>query len=189
MALILKNALHGRGTGIFTALGVFLGLLVWMAASSAGIAKLLVASEPLFNAVKLAGAAYLVFIGLRALLSALRPRRLQAGSEENGRRRRAVTSWVAFRQGLITNLGNPKMAVFFSSLLPQFVPAGEASFTVLFTLGMMFCSMALFWLVGYALAVDLAGEFLKRPRARRVIESVSGAVLVALGLRVATENR
>jgi threonine/homoserine/homoserine lactone efflux protein len=186
MALITKNALSGRRHGIVAALGVCLGQLRWMTASSAGVAALLVASEPLFNAVKLVGAAYLVLIGAQALISALRSKHLQTNPEESGSGRRGITSWAAFRQGLISN---PKMAVFYSSLLPQFVPVGGTSFAALFVLGAMFCSMAIFWLVGYAMAIARAGDLLRRSRVRRTIESVTGAVLIALGLRLATEHR
>jgi threonine/homoserine/homoserine lactone efflux protein len=189
MALITKNALSGRRHGIVTALGVCLGQLVWIAASSAGVAALLVASEPLFNAVKLAGAAYLVLIGAQALISAVRSKHSQTNPEGSGPDKRGVTPRAAFRQGLISNLGNSKMAVFYSSLLPQFAPAGETSFIALFVHGAMFCSMAIFWLLGYAIAIARAGDFLRRPRVGRTIESVTGAVLIALGLRLATERR
>lgn len=81
------------------------------------------------------------------------------------------------------------MAIFATSLLPQFVPAGDASFIALFALGAIFCSMALIWLVVYAVMIARAGDFLRRPRIRRTIESVTGAVLISLGLRLATEPR
>ena len=189
MALITKNALSGRTHGIFTALGVGLGQLAWMAATSAGVAALLVASEPLFDALKLAGAAYLVFIGAQALVSAVRSKHPQTKPESPGSDERGVTTRESFCQGLISNLGNPKMAVFYSSLLPQFAPAGETSFIALFVLGAVFCSMAVFWVVGYATAIARAGDFLRRPRVRRAIESVTGAVLISLGLRLATGHR
>lgn len=189
MALVMKNALSGRGRGVVTALGVILGQLVWVVAASAGVAAVLLASEPLFNAVKLAGAAYLVFLGGQALVSAFRSNPSQTTDAEGEPGGRDVTSRVAFRQGLICNLGNPKMAIFATSLLPQFVPAGDASFIALFALGAIFCSMALIWLVVYALMIARAGDLLRRPRIRRTIESVTGAVLISLGLRLATEPR
>jgi threonine/homoserine/homoserine lactone efflux protein len=187
MALILRNAIVDRGGGIATALGVCAGQMVWVAASSAGVAALLVASEPIFDVVKLAGAAYLVFIGAQALLAAFRPKQSMVPESEPARR--SVASWVAFRQGLISNLGNPKMAVFYTSLLPQFAPSGGASIIVLLFLGAAFCLMAMIWLVGYAAVIARAGEFLRRPRARRIIEGLTGTALVALGLRVATGHR
>jgi threonine/homoserine/homoserine lactone efflux protein len=96
---------------------------------------------------------------------------------------------VALRQGLVSNLSNPKMAAFFPALLPQFVPAGDAAFVTLLSLGLLFSTMTLVWLVGYAFAVARAGDLLRRPRVRRLLETATGAVLIALGLRLATERR
>jgi threonine/homoserine/homoserine lactone efflux protein len=87
---------------------------------------------------------------------------------------------------VISNLGNPKMAVFFSSLLPQF---GGTSFASLLALGLVFCTMTLVWLAAYAVAVARAGDFLRRPRIRRVLDALTGVVLTALGIRLATEKR
>jgi threonine/homoserine/homoserine lactone efflux protein len=91
-----------------------------------------------------------------------------------------------FRQGVISNLGNPKMAVFFTSLLPQF---GGTSFSALLLLGLVFCSMTFAWLTAYAFAVARAGDFLRRTRIRRALDALTGTVLVALGIRLAAENR
>jgi threonine/homoserine/homoserine lactone efflux protein len=165
----------GRRAGIFTAVGVSTGQATWTLATAAGIAALLAASEPAFLAVRILGSAYLVWLGLQALLAAVR-----------GHERRAVRAprSSSFRQGLLSNLGNPKMAVFFTSLLPQFA----GSFPGLLALGLVFCTMTLVWLTAYSIAVAKAGDLLRRPRIRRAIEAVTGAVLVALGLRLATER-
>jgi threonine/homoserine/homoserine lactone efflux protein len=177
-ALTVRNTLAGgRRAGLRTATGVVCGQAVWALAASAGVAALLVASEPAFVALKLAGAAYLVFLGGQALVAAARRRPAnvevaRAGGSE-------------LRQGLLSNLGNPKMAVFFSSLLPQF---GE-SFGVLLGLGLLFCALTLTWLSAYALAIARAGDVLRRPRVRRTIDAVTGTALVALGLRLATTDR
>jgi threonine/homoserine/homoserine lactone efflux protein len=144
-----------------------------------------VASEPAFVAVKLAGAAYLVFLGAQALLRAFSRRRSAAADTPAAGRK---TSWAGFRQGLISNLGNPKMAVFFTSLLPQF-SGGNTSFAALLFLGFIFCLMTLVWLTGYAVVVAKAGDFLGRPRVRRTIDAVTGAIFVAFGFRLATERR
>ena len=90
------------------------------------------------------------------------------------------------RQGLVSNLGNPKMAVFFTSLLPQFTTS--PSFGSLLALGLVFCSLTLVWLTAYAFAVAKAGDFLRRSRVRRALDALTGAVLVALGLRLAAEH-
>lgn len=96
---------------------------------------------------------------------------------------------IAFQQGLISDLGNPKMALFFSSLLPQFVPAGEGALAALVGLGLVFCLMAFAWLAAYAFAVARAGDVLRRPTIRRWIEGVMGVILIALGVRLIVEQR
>jgi threonine/homoserine/homoserine lactone efflux protein len=178
-ALTIRNTLvGGRRGGLQTAAGVALGQALWALAASLGVAALLRASEPAFLALRLAGAAYLFYLGLSAVRSAFRrEQRIAAHAVVPGPR---SPLW----QGLLSNLGNPKMAVFFTSLLPQFA----GSFPGLLALGLVFCTMTLAWLTGYALAVAKAGDFLRRPRIRRAIEAVTGAVLVALGLRLATER-
>jgi threonine/homoserine/homoserine lactone efflux protein len=187
-ALTIRNTLaDGRRSGLATALGVSTGQAVWTLAASAGVAALLVASEPAFLALKLAGGAYLVYLGAQALLAALGLGRTHRAEAFSGSRR--LTPPAAFRQGVVSNLGNPKMAVFFTSLLPQFAPNGGASFAALLALGLVFCSMTMAWLTAYSLAVDRAGDVLRRPAVRRVLDAVTGAVLVALGLRLATERR
>jgi threonine/homoserine/homoserine lactone efflux protein len=179
-ALTIRNSLlGGRGTGLATAAGVATGQALWTVATSVGLAALIVASEPVFVALKLVGAAYLVYLGAQSLLAALRGRQRRDTGSASARPR------VAFRQGTLSNLGNPKMAVFFSSLLPQF----GSSFAELLALGLLFCCMTLTWLSAYAFVVARAGDVLRRPSIRRAIDAVTGAVLVALGLRLATERR
>jgi threonine/homoserine/homoserine lactone efflux protein len=188
-ALTIRNTLlGGRRVGVFTALGVSTGQASWTLAASAGVAALLVASEPAFLAVKLLGAAYLVYLGVQALLAAAR----SGGSERFaiGRGRfQPLAPGTAYRQGVVSNLGNPKMAVFFTSLLPQFAPSDAGSFWAMLGLGLLFCSFTLVWLAGYAVAVAKAGDLLRRPKIRRSLEGLVGAVLVALGLRLASEGR
>jgi threonine/homoserine/homoserine lactone efflux protein len=183
-ALTIRNTLlGGRRSGAFTAAGVSTGQAFWTLAASLGLAALLGASRPAFTAVKLAGAAYLVFLGAQTVWHAFRSRTREPGANRAGA---ALRPRHAFRQGVISNLGNPKMAVFFTSLLPQF---GGRSFLSLLGLGLVFCSMTLLWLTGYAVAVARAGDFLRRTRIRRVLDSLTGTVLVALGIRLAIERR
>jgi threonine/homoserine/homoserine lactone efflux protein len=183
-ALTIRNTLlGGRRGGVWTAAGVVTGQLAWATATSAGLAAVLLASQPVFTALKLAGAAYLIWLGAAALVSAFRGGR--SGPETV---RLSLRGRTAYRQGVLSNLGNPKMAVFFTSLLPQFVSADSASFWTLFPLGVAFALMTLIWLSAYALAVARAHAFLLRTRVRRALEAVTGAVLVSLGLRLAVER-
>jgi threonine/homoserine/homoserine lactone efflux protein len=180
-ALTIRSSLAGgRGAGVATAFGVAAGQAVWTLATSVGLAALLVASEPAFLALRLAGAAYLVYLGLQSLLAAIRGRQRSHVSAGSG------SPAAAFRQGVLSNLGNPKMAVFFSSLLPQF---GGTSFATLLALGLVFCTMTLVWLWAYAAVVVQAGDFLRRPRIRRVLDAVTGVALTAFGIRLAIDRR
>ena len=189
-AITIRNTLFGgRSGGICTALGIASGLTIWAVATSAGIVALLVASEPLFLSVKYAGAAYLVLLGIQALREALwgvGETKGQTSAEGSARR---LTPLAAFRQGLISDLGNPKIAVFFASLLPQFVPSGAATFSALLLLGVVFAAITFVWLTLYAIVIARAGDFLRRPSARRVIEGVTGTLLIGLGIRIAAEQR
>jgi threonine/homoserine/homoserine lactone efflux protein len=179
-ALTIRNTLAGaRRGGVATAAGVSAGQAVWTLATSIGLAAVIAASEPLFRAVKLAGAAYLLVLGLQSLRAAVRRR--QAGHERAAPNHAASR---AFRQGVLSNLGNPKMAVFFTSLLPQF----GSSFAGMLGLGLVFASLTLVWLSLYAVAVAKATGLLQRSPVRRALDAVTGLVLVALGLRIATER-
>lgn len=187
-ALTIRNTLLGtRGGGVATAAGVATGQAVWTLATSAGLAGLLVASASVFMAIKLLGAAYLVFLGGQALWLALRgsPSHDSGATPQPGPR---LHRCAAYRQGVLSNLGNPKMFVFFSSLLPQFVTHDTASFSSLLLLGLLFCSMTFTWLTGYAIVVARAGDILRRAPIRRTMEAVTGVVLVGLGLRLAAEK-
>ena len=187
-ALTIRNTLLGsRRSGVFTVLGVVSGQATWAVATSAGIAALLVASEPAFLAVKLLGGAYLIFLGVQALLAAVR--RTPVAGVEQFRRAARVAPTVAYRQGLISNLGNPKMAAFFPSLLPQFAGSGDPSFWALLALGLVFCALTLVWLTAYALVVAKAGDLFRGGRVRRLLDAVTGVVLVTLGFRVAASQR
>jgi threonine/homoserine/homoserine lactone efflux protein len=185
---IRSTMLGGRRGGIFTALGVSTGQAIWALAASAGVVAILLASEPLFLALRLAGSAYLVFLGAQSLWAALRPRDEGAVIARRTASQSPSTS-KAYRQGVISNLGNPKMAAFFTSLLPQFAPQAGPAFPTLFALGLLFSVMTLTWLTGYAFAVARASTFLQRPRIRRLLDGITGAALIALGLRLATERR
>lgn len=175
-ALTIRNTLlGGRGNGLRTAQGVAVGQALWTLAASAGIAALVAASEPVFTGIRIAGAAYLVWLGLQSLAAARRGRR---------HHERPRGSAAGFRQGLLSNLANPKMAIFFTSLLPQF----GTGFGELLALGLVFSTMTLAWLSAYALAVARTKRLLVRGRVRRALDAVTGLALVAFGARLAVER-
>ena len=183
-ALTIRNTLvGGRANGLRTALGVACGQLVWALAASTGLAAVLAASEPAFDAIQLAGAAYLILLGAHALRDAIRGS-AEAVAPAAGRGRGR-----GFRQGLVSNLGNPKMAVFFTGLLPQFAPTEGSALATMLALGVVFAALTLLWLTLYAFAVARARDALSRPRVRRALDAVMGTALVALGIRLAAEQR
>lgn len=185
MALVLQNGLaHGRRAAVETAIGINAGLLVWAVAAALGIAALLHASVSAFTLLKLAGAAYLIWLGLRALGEAWRGA-AGASAERPARRRKASP----FRQGLLSNLLNPKIALVFTTLIPQFVDAGDPAVAQTLLLAATFIGMGLVWLTSYALLVARVGALLKRSVVRRVFNAVTGGVLTALGVRLAFERR
>jgi RhtB (resistance to homoserine/threonine) family protein len=183
MALVLRNTLRGgRPAGLRTVGGIAVGLLGWATASALGVAAVLSASATVFTVLKLAGAAYLVYLGVQAL------RAVRRGEEPLAEVPLAEVprpTGSPFRQGLVTNLLNPKLAVLFTTLLPQFISPNDPAVAKSVLLAAIFVSIGLTWLVTYTHIVSLVAR--SRPF-RRVTEAVSGVVLVALGMRLAFER-
>lgn len=187
-AVVTKNVLiHGRRAGLGTSLGVSTGLTIWTIAAAVGLASLVRASEVAFTALKLAGALYLVWLGIQALRAAGReasaqhavPRAAGSGLGARG----------GFRQGVLSDLANPKIGIFFTSLLPQFVTAGHPVLFPFLVLGAVFVVMTVLWLLAYTLAAARAAQTLMRPRVRAVLDRFTGVVLIGLGVRLAVERR
>jgi RhtB (resistance to homoserine/threonine) family protein len=187
MVLVTKNAIvHGRRAALATALGVNAGLLAWTIASALGVAALVQASAVAFTVLKLVGGAYLIWLGIQALRSA-HQRSTPAQSDENTLQRIGILR--ALHQGLLSNLANPKIAVLFTSLLPQFVTPGAPVLGPSLLLGGLFVAMTLVWLCTYALVAARAAHMLKRPSVANALDRLTGVVLIGLGVRVATEHR
>ena len=183
-AVVTKNALFGgRRAGVLASVGVSIGVTIWTVAAAFGIAALLRASAIGFLVLKLAGAVYLVWIGIQML----RARDLLA--ESRARPRRSVSGVRSVRQGLLSDLGNPKIAVFFTSFLPQFVHGGGSAFVSLLLLGGIFAALTLLWLAGYSMLVGHASAVLRRPAVRRALDRFTGLVLIGFGIRLAFEHR
>ena len=185
MALVLRNGVaYGRRAAVATALGINAGLLVWALAAALGIAALLHASGTAFTVLKLAGAVYLVWLGVRALLDAWR-----GASDDSSTSRPHQRKTSPFRQGLLSNLFNPKIALVYTTLIPQFVDRGGSEVAQTFLLAGVFIAMGLVWLTGYALLVARVGALLRRPSVRRLVNAVAGTMLTALGVRLALERK
>jgi len=178
--------LHGRRAALGTSLGVNTGLSVWTIASALGVASIIRASATAFAVLKLIGAAYLIWLGIQALRAA---RHRCASTQSGVSGPEVVGARAGFRQGLLSNLGNPKIAAFFTSLLPQFIGSGRSVLVPFLLLGGVFVVMTLLWLCAYALVAAKASSLLRRPRVKAALDRLTGVILIGLGLRLATDHR
>jgi threonine/homoserine/homoserine lactone efflux protein len=186
MAVVARNALAGgRRGGLAATLGIMVGLLVWAVAAVLGLAAILRTSSEAWALVQLVGAAYLLILGAQTLWSAWRG----GPTHPESPRRLGIPTGSPFRQGLFTNLLNPKVALLFTSFIPQFVEPGPTATAETAILAAVFLVMGLAWLTAFMLVTVAAGDTLRRPVVRRALDTLTGVVLVALGLRMAVESR
>ncbi|MFE9581369.1 LysE family translocator [Nocardia sp. NPDC006044] len=178
-----SSALSGRRAGMACAAGIAGGVFLWSVVSAVGVAGLLAASALAFTIVKLVGAGYLMLLGVRALLAARRGGYETTADLPTG----GPSAPAAFRQGLLTNLLNPKVAVFFLALLPQFVPAAP-TVTDTISLGAIAAAVSLIWFSVLANVVDALRGLLAKPVVRRTLDTVMGTILVAFGVRIALQS-
>ncbi len=192
MAVVTRVALAcGRRSAWLTSLGIVNGLLCWAIASALGLAALLNASAAAFTVLKLVGAAYLILMGIQTLWQT-RPSAMHAGAGAGPAAETRPASqqgaWSAYRQGLLSNLLNPKIAVFYTTFLPQFMAPGDPVFAASLLLAGIHITMGLIWLFIYSFLVTRAGDVLRRPRIKATIDRVTGTVLVGFGLRLGLER-
>jgi len=181
--IVLRSVLtSGRRAGMACAAGIGSGALVWAVVTSIGVAGLLAASAVAFTVVKLLGAAYLVLLGIQALLAARRGGYEQADEPQAEQVRRST--FVAYRQGLLTNLFNPKVAVFFLALWPQFLPP-DATVADTAILAAVAGVVPVIWFSVLSNVVTALRRFLTASRVRRTIDAVMGTLLVGIGVRIA----
>jgi threonine/homoserine/homoserine lactone efflux protein len=184
-AVVTKNALvHGREAALGSAIGVNIGLSVWTLATALGVAAILRSSATVYDALKLVGALYLVWIGARTLWDSRR----RGVSSAEGAGGRTIDGRGGFLQGVISNLANPKVGIFFTSLLPQFVSPHGSALLQMLILGGIFIAFNVFWMCSYALAAVRLSHILSRARVKAVIDRFSGLVLIGVGIRLALER-
>jgi threonine/homoserine/homoserine lactone efflux protein len=170
----------GRSRGVATAVGNLAGLAIWVAAAALGLSALLRASRVGYDVLRFAGAAYLLWLGI----AAWRARRQESTSVATTPRGLLGTG---FRAGLVTNLLNPKVGVFFVTFLPGFVPLHHSVPVTSLLFGAIFIAeTALYWVVLLAVAVRVT-RWMSTPRIRRRIDAAAGAVLIGFGIRLALE--
>jgi threonine/homoserine/homoserine lactone efflux protein len=182
MALVARNVLAGgRAAGIRTSVGICLGLLAWGVVAGLGVAAILASSAAALSILRWAGAAYLIFLGLQALWRSGRepePAATAAGPVASG----------AIRQGLLTNLLNPKIAVFYTTVVAQLASEEGAPLAWSLLLAGTHAALSIVWLSAYSSLLDRARSALRRRAVRAWLERLTGTALVAFGLRLATER-
>jgi len=183
MLVVRTAAVSGRRAAFATAGGIMLGCLAWAVASALGITALLAASRVGYEVLRWAGVAYLCFLGVRTLWRHRRP----ATSEAAGPRPERSAA-RAFRVGLTTNLLNPKVGVFYLSVLPQFLPRGVSPLLASTAMALVHNVEGLIWFTALVFLVGRAARVLSRPPVRRRLDQLTGVVFLAFGLRLAIES-
>lgn len=179
-ALVVRSAaLHGRRQALHVVLGNSTGILMWALASVLGISALIAASEAAFLGLKIAGAVVLIVLGIQALRG--------RGTEREADPERAARS--AYGNGLMTSFANPKLAVFFIALFPQFLAEGESVLLTTLAMALLLIAIDLVYFTLLALVVSRAKRAVVGSAIARRIERMTGAVMVGLGIRVALERR
>jgi threonine/homoserine/homoserine lactone efflux protein len=183
-ALVVRSALRGgRRSALLTTLGNSVGVLAWGVASALGVSALIAASEIAFLVLKVGGAVVLVWLGVQSFR---RTRRDEKPAKRSGD---DVWSSRAFRDGLVTCLANPKLAIFFVALFPQFLERGHSNLTTGLAMAGLIVALDLVWYSAVALAVTrLRRQFVDGPWQHR-LERITGSLMVGLGLRLALESR
>jgi threonine/homoserine/homoserine lactone efflux protein len=184
MAVVTRNALaHGRRGVVLTTSGIALALVLWVTATAVGLSALLRTSSEVLFVLKIVGAGYLAYLGIRTLIeSRRRPADLLAGAPA------APPAHAVFRQGFLSAISNPKLGVFFVTFLPQFVLPGQEVLPRLLELGVVFALIGWTWLNVYGMFVTRLREVITAPRVRQWMERVTGVVLLGFGARLALEK-
>lgn len=186
-ALVLRSALtRSRTYAVATALGIQTGVLVWGVAAAAGATALLAASELAYDVLSLAGAGYLVFLGIRLLVSSFRAASPVTARELPSARGGLARGWAI---GLATNLLNPKVGVFYLATIPQFVPAGVSPLAMGALLAGVHVVLGMTWFAAIILGGSALGARLRTPRFVRWIDRITGAVLLGFGAKLALDTR
>ena len=184
-AVVTKNTLAaGRWRGGWASAGVACSNAVQGTAAAAGIGAMIVRMQPLFEAVKWAGAGYLVYLGVQSMRSAARGQYAPLEADGTQPRSGALAGW---RQGFLSNITNPKVLVFYLAVLPQFLPAG-AGVAVLLAFALSHAVLSLGYLVLLTVALQRARRILERRRIRRALDATTGAVLLGFSARLVAEH-
>lgn len=189
--LVMRNVLaRGQRAGILTAVGICSGLFFHATVSALGLSLILVRSAAVFEMVKLAGACYLIFLGSQSLWRALHHGASKVPyKDESIVIKQKKESWRSIVEGLLTNVLNPKVAIFYLAFLPQFISPGDRVFAKSVMLAAIHFTLGIIWLSLVTVFLGRMRALLIRPRMRSAIEATTGTILIAFGVRLAMERR
>lgn len=180
--VIRNSAVAGYKKGLLTSFGICCGLFAHATVSALGLSVILLGSTALFTALKLAGAAYLLYLAWQCLSNAYRAKGLDFG--QTSQMVPALTNYAAFRQGLLSNVLNPKPIIFYMAFLPQFINPEYSALEQSLFMAFLHFSIAMMWQGGLALMVYKARSWLSKPSVSRAIDGVSGVLLLGFGSRL-----
>jgi len=184
-ALVLRAAIgQGRKQAFATALGINTGLLVWGAGAAVGVSALLTASTVAYAVVRLAGAGYMIVLGMTFLRQALRPRRESREADVHSQSGDTTKAWASWRRGLYTNLLNPKIGAFYVAVLPQFIPANEPHLAVGLLLALVHDVEGILWFSAIIVGAHSFRRWLGSRSARRSVDALTGTALIGFGLKL-----
>ncbi|MCZ8517225.1 LysE family translocator [Paenibacillus filicis] len=175
---------HGKKGGIDTVLGISTGLIFHTLAAVFGLSAIIVKSALLFSIFKYVGAIYLIYLGVTSIRSLKKNT-----ASTNGNHQTRYKNKSPFGQGFLTNLLNPKVAVFFLTFLPQFLTSGSKPFLQFLVMGLTYTVLTIIWFLLYVYLIDYISTWMKKPSTQRAIQGISGFVLVAFGIKLALERR
>lgn len=185
-AMATKNTLiAGKIGGVKTVFGTCVALLIHTLAAVIGLSALIVKSALLFSIFKYVGAVYLVYIGIKALLAVRKTEDLNTDDIPINNDNKHTS---CFRQGFLTNLLNPKVAVFFLTFLPQFLNPNHNTFIQLLVMGLTYLILTVIWFAFYIFLIDKISAFMKKPKTQRYIQGITGIVLIGFGIKLAFER-
>ena len=188
--LVMRSVFaRGQRAGLLTTLGICSGLFFHATLSALGLSLILVRSAAAFEAVKLVGACYLIYLGGQSLWRAFRSGAREHSPDGSAVAKQKKEWWQTFLEGLLTNVLNPKVAIFYLAFLPQFISPSDPVLAKSLLLAGIHFMLGVVWLTLVTMFLGRVRALLARPRVQRTMEATAGAVLIAFGVRLAIERR
>ena len=184
--LVMRNAARGgHRDGLLTSLGICLGLFIHASISAAGLSVILLGSAELFMLLKLAGAGYLIWLGVQSLRSAINRQKLQFEQPDAVS---TIPAIVSLREGLLSNVLNPKPIIFYMAFLPQFIDPAYSALPQALMMASVHFTIGMLWQGALVLMVGRARLWLQQPRVAKVLDSITGVLLIGFGTKLASSN-